>query len=190
MVSNYPSDWERRYTDEQLAYTDPMIENAILNIGRPHVWTTAPGDGSPAVLKEGLRHGIRCGWALSYCASPGLMSVFVLARENPCVGDAELVGKEPLLTHLAWACHHQLHSDLAPQAGSVPRLTKREVEILRWTALGKTSGEIATIIEHTTRAVEFHMQNAMRKLDVVNKTQAVASAIMLGLLHWPGIRCE
>jgi len=183
MASNYPPDWERRYKDEQLAYADPMIEGALQHMGQPYIWTTDAAGGTPAALKDGEKHGIRCGWTISYCAAPGLMSVFVLAREHPSITKAELIRKEPLLRHLAWACHYQLQCDFSLSPGRLPHLTRREVEILRWSALGKTSGEIATIIEHSKRAVEFHLQNAMRKLDVVNKTQAVACAIMLGLLH-------
>lgn len=61
-------------------------------------------------------------------------------------------------------------------------LTARERECLLWTARGKTAWEIARIVGRSRGTVNFHLQSAMRKLDAVNKTQAVAIAVSAGLL--------
>lgn len=61
-------------------------------------------------------------------------------------------------------------------------LTAREVEVLRWTADGKTSGEIADIMNITEHTVNFHIKNSLVKLDASNKTAAVVKAAMTGLL--------
>jgi len=65
-------------------------------------------------------------------------------------------------------------------AGKKALLTEREIEILTWTAQGKTSGEIAQILGRSVATVNFHLQNAMGKLNVVNKTQAAIKAHQLG----------
>jgi DNA-binding CsgD family transcriptional regulator len=64
----------------------------------------------------------------------------------------------------------------------VPRLTPREVEILRWTMEGKSSGVIGEILGISYSAVRFHIRNASRKLDVSSKHQAVLKALSLGIL--------
>ncbi len=61
-------------------------------------------------------------------------------------------------------------------------LTVREKECLLLTARGKTAWEISKIMARSRGTVNFHLQNAMRKLDAVNKTQATAKATELGLL--------
>ncbi len=61
-------------------------------------------------------------------------------------------------------------------------LTDREVEILRWTADGKTAWEIGSILNISERTVNFHLQNAMGKFGVHNKTHAAAKAVSYGLL--------
>ena len=66
---------------------------------------------------------------------------------------------------------------------STVQLTEREIMVLRWTAEGKTSGEISSILDITERTVNFHIANAMVKLNAVNKTAAVIRAAMVGLLH-------
>ncbi|MDD5278038.1 MULTISPECIES: helix-turn-helix domain-containing protein [Acidithiobacillus] len=55
-------------------------------------------------------------------------------------------------------------------------------EVLRWTGDGKTSGEIANILQISERTVNFHTSKAITKLQVNNKTAAVLQASMLGLL--------
>jgi two-component system, OmpR family, KDP operon response regulator KdpE len=60
-------------------------------------------------------------------------------------------------------------------------LTEREREVLTWAARGKTSAEIAAILGVRERTVNFHCDRAMRRLDVTNRTQAVAKAIAQGL---------
>jgi len=61
-------------------------------------------------------------------------------------------------------------------------LTGREREVLTWVGRGKTSSEIAVILGLSERTVNFHCDQAMRRLDVINRTQAVARAIAEGLI--------
>jgi DNA-binding NarL/FixJ family response regulator len=61
-------------------------------------------------------------------------------------------------------------------------LTDREREVLAWVGRGKTSSEIAIILGLRERTVNFHCDRAMKRLDVTNRTQAVAKAIAHGLI--------
>ncbi len=54
--------------------------------------------------------------------------------------------------------------------------------MLRWTADGKTSAEIAEIMAVSERTVNFHVNSAVSKLGASNKTSAVVRAAMLGLM--------
>jgi DNA-binding NarL/FixJ family response regulator len=55
-------------------------------------------------------------------------------------------------------------------------LNERETECLTWSARGKTSPEIATILGLSKRTVNFHIENACRKLNVSTRTEAVVKA--------------
>ena len=55
-------------------------------------------------------------------------------------------------------------------------LREREVETLTWAARGKTFAEIGTILSLSKRTVEFHLENARRKLGVATRTQALIKA--------------
>jgi DNA-binding NarL/FixJ family response regulator len=55
-------------------------------------------------------------------------------------------------------------------------LSDRELECLTWSARGKTSPEIAAILSLSKRTVNFHIENACRKLNVSTRTEAVVKA--------------
>jgi len=53
-------------------------------------------------------------------------------------------------------------------------LTDREVEILDWTAMGKTNPEIGNILDISAFTVKNHLQRVFKKLNVSNRAQAVS----------------
>jgi DNA-binding CsgD family transcriptional regulator len=61
-------------------------------------------------------------------------------------------------------------------------LTDRERDVLLWLAEGKTSEDIGTILAISSKTVDFHVANLMRKMNALNRTQAVARAIRMGLI--------
>lgn len=61
--------------------------------------------------------------------------------------------------------------------GDLPgNLSDREIEIMRWVCQGKTNGEIAQIVDISFFTVKNHLQRIFRKLDVLNRAQAVSKA--------------
>src|SRR5260370_5061678 len=62
-------------------------------------------------------------------------------------------------------------------------LTKREREILKMLAEGKSVKEIATCFELSVKTVEAHKFNLMRKLDIHNKAQLVQYAIQKKIIR-------
>jgi predicted ATPase/DNA-binding CsgD family transcriptional regulator len=64
----------------------------------------------------------------------------------------------------------------------VEPLTSREAEVLRLLVKGRSNGEIACELGVAVGTVKTHTSNIYRKLDVVNRTQAVARVHELGFL--------
>lgn len=64
-----------------------------------------------------------------------------------------------------------------------PPLTARERDVLSWAAHGKSAWEIGEILRIAKRTVDEHTQSAARKLGASNKTQAVALALIRGLIE-------
>ena len=74
---------------------------------------------------------------------------------------------------------------LVPQALEmqyVPRLTEREIEILKWTAEGKSAWAVGQILNISEHNVKYHIKRILVKLGVGSKHQAAAKARFLGLL--------
>ena len=70
----------------------------------------------------------------------------------------------------------------APKSLKRSAITTREQEILRWIYLGKSNFEIGTILNISPLTVKNHVQKILRKLNVVNRAQAVGKALDLRLL--------
>jgi DNA-binding CsgD family transcriptional regulator len=62
-------------------------------------------------------------------------------------------------------------------------ISARELDCLKWTAVGKTALEASIILGISERTVRFHLNAAREKLDCVTTTQAVAKAIVNQLIE-------
>ena len=70
----------------------------------------------------------------------------------------------------------------APKPAKTSTITPREQEILRWIYLGKSNFEIGAILTISPLTVKNHVQKILRKLNVVNRAQAVGKALELRIL--------
>jgi len=60
------------------------------------------------------------------------------------------------------------------EAGATLGLSMREIEIMDWVRKGKTNQEIGIILNISVFTVKNHLQRVFRKLNVLNRAQAVA----------------
>ena len=59
----------------------------------------------------------------------------------------------------------------------------REKEILEWIYHGKSNIEIGMILQISPLTVKNHVQKILRKLSVLNRTQAIGKAMALRILN-------
>ncbi len=82
----------------------------------------------------------------------------------------------------------ELTADIAPKAPTSPTqplvdpLTERELEVLQLISLGKTNQEIADKLFVVLGTIKAHNNRIYSKLDVSNRTEAVARARKLNLI--------
>jgi DNA-binding CsgD family transcriptional regulator len=62
------------------------------------------------------------------------------------------------------------------------RLSFREIECLKWIARGKSSWEIARVLDISQNTVRFHTRNVLKKLNAANRVIAVVASIRAGLI--------
>jgi len=131
-------------------------------------------------------YGFKTGIAMSAHLPDRQHLVLGVDREQPLPRDAVALTRM-MAEFILFAVHVQLAAQrlVAPQTPGLlirPLLTRREVEILKWTSEGKSAwavGRILSISEHT---VNFHVQRTLTKLGVRSKYQAAAKARSLGLI--------
>jgi DNA-binding CsgD family transcriptional regulator len=93
----------------------------------------------------------------------GLLVSFVLNRTRRDFTDRERALLDLLRPHLA---------KLYQKTGMSNRLTRREAEVLRWVAAGKSDAQISAILGISARTVQKHLEHAYQKLGVENRTAA------------------
>ena len=86
--------------------------------------------------------------------------------------------KKPVATAIGRASH--VHPAIEEKG-----LSKREVDVLRALADGKSNKEIARTLWLAQQTVKFHLTSIYRKLDVNSRTQAVNWAYSHGLVELP-----
>jgi DNA-binding CsgD family transcriptional regulator len=103
------------------------------------------------------------------------------ALPEPGVGLMQMIGGLQLLAAHALTAADNL---LSPKIDKkdMPKLTRRELDVLSWTSQGKTAWEVSVILGMSEKTVNFHLGNAMRKLGVSSKHQAVLKCVAAGLL--------
>lgn len=108
----------------------------------------------------------------------GRRGAICLFGDRSVPSQQEMLELAMLSIHVYDRLHHIGRHDPRPGEG----LTDREIDCLNWTAAGKTSAEISEIIGLSEHTVNHYLNRATRKLDTVNRTQAVAKAIRTGII--------
>jgi LuxR family transcriptional regulator, quorum-sensing system regulator SolR len=180
-LSTYPPEWLARYGERKYVEIDPTVVHGMRS-SEPVVWSDDFFATTPDLWQEAQAHGIRHGWAISKRDADGTFSMLVLARSQPPITQAELQEAGWQMRHLAEMGHVAMKAHMANDLPENPMLTDREIEVLRWTADGKTASEIAEIIGISERTVNFHINQSVAKLQANNKVNAAVRAAMRGLL--------
>jgi transcriptional regulator EpsA len=117
------------------------------------------------------------------------VSLFVFACRPGSIGARQAYLAQLLAPalHAAWVRTQMQRRAEAGGAGdkavSHSVLTVREEDILKWIYLGKSNFEIGAILKISPLTVKNHVQKILRKLNVVNRTQAIGKALELRILN-------
>jgi LuxR family quorum sensing-dependent transcriptional regulator len=82
---------------------------------------------------------------------------------------------------------HAIHNRCRKETGlglspDLPRMTGREIECMKWVAIGKTNWEIGQLLGISASTVHFHVEGAKKKLNKSTRTEAVAMLVLHGLI--------
>ncbi len=182
LFSNYPNEWSHIYKQAHYFDVDPVVTHCKSSV-LPILWEQKTFANTPQLWELAQSCGVHLGWTQAVHDFQGVFSMLTLVRSKGEVSPEELYEKAG---QVLWLCHAmhavvaQKYAD-APEIKAPSKLTARETEILKWSAMGKTASEIAAILCLSERTVGFHISSTFKKLGVHNKIQAVLRAAKAGL---------
>lgn len=65
---------------------------------------------------------------------------------------------------------------------AAPKLTPREIQCMKWVAVGKSDWEVGQLLTISGATAHFHIENAKKKLEKSTRTEAVAALLVHGLI--------
>lgn len=106
-------------------------------------------------------------------------AVLLLKRQGLAFGDRDRERADLLRGHLAFLSEQarkNRHSGAAAGRAAAQLLTRREAEVMRWVARGKTDADVAALLAISPRTVQKHLEHIYVKLGVETRTAAVMRA--------------
>jgi LuxR family quorum-sensing system transcriptional regulator CciR len=183
---SYPSDWQNHYATRKYHEIDPIIVFTSQML-RPFKWRELAASGMMAkrqrtFLSEAEEAGLRDGVTVPIRGLGAKIALVSFASSG--AGAPTDLRRLSVLAHLFHSSFCEL-SQGAQQASPLILLSERERDCLSWTGRGKSSWDIGAILCISENTVNFHIKNAMRKLNSCSRTVAVIRAIRLGLIEGP-----
>jgi LuxR family quorum-sensing system transcriptional regulator SolR len=183
IFNTYPTAWWDLYQRKGYLQIDPTVRHGLIS-NTPILWNAETFASAPEMWEDAQAHGLRHGWAQPAQDLRGTTGMISLSRSEQTLNKSELEFNGTRMQQVTQMLLVGITDFVLPKLlpESLAKLTPREKEVLRWTADGKTSYEIGRILIISIATVNFHINNAISKLDATNKTQAVVKAALLGLL--------
>jgi LuxR family quorum sensing-dependent transcriptional regulator len=187
VMNGWSKGWMDRYNDHDYVHVDP-VANEIRRSNKPFRWSDVQYDPRKhpqghRVMLEAVDFGMSHGFTVPIYGYDGYQACVTYG--GPIGGHSEL---DLSGLHIISLIAFSMAKDLCG-AGSGSRdaedfeLTQREVQVLKWLSVGKSNWEISRILGISEGTVEKHMAGISRKMDVSNRTHAVAEALRTGIIH-------
>jgi DNA-binding CsgD family transcriptional regulator len=184
IITNYPTEVVTAY-DRAKLMKDSRAYQKVLASTLPFTFDVdALYDEENDPRMEGARQIFHCaklgrGAVFPVSDASGERGAIVLSGDRPELDASEILVLHMVAAHVFDRLFQIRHKD----CGTAACLTDREIECLGWTSAGKTSAEIAEILGLSEHTVNHYLNRAARKLDSVNRTQAVAKALRSGIIR-------
>lgn len=177
-----PDGYAPAYQENAWDRIDPVLKFAS-NTPQAFTWAAArrnrEDEKVSAFFEECRALGVHSGLTIPFRNAANqldLVSVSVRTKDKPPAVRLPIIYAMAVQT---WLRHSQLELDFErPQT----KLSKRELETLRWMRDGKTNAEISEILGISEKTVQFHAANIFRALGVNSRLEAIVVALQTGVI--------
>ncbi|GKV96726.1 LuxR family transcriptional regulator [Pectobacterium aroidearum] len=199
IISNYPEAWMKEYIKKEMFLSDPIIVSSLARI-TPFSWddndlVTLRAKNQDVFISS-VQHDISSGYTFvlhdhdNNVATLSIANHLEDANFEKCMKNHEN-DLQMLLVNVhekAMAYQRAINvQDKPPDNSRNALLSPRETEVLFLVSSGRTYKEVSRILGISEVTVKFHINNSVRKLDVINSRHAITKALELNLFHSP---CE
>lgn len=179
-MTNIPGDWKAEYFKKKYCDHDPVWLFALGNL-MPERWSNITNRFNMTakqrkIMNVGSDAGLSDGVVIPVHGPGGEFAVLSLSHsENDTQARQNVELDETKLHMFALRFHSQIRALQEPASAEPPvDLTNREIDVLFWTAEGKSTWDISQILAISESTVNFHISSAKQKLGVYSKPHAVA----------------
>ena len=172
---NYPAAWLDRYQSKNYGATDPTIAIGV-SASTFVVWSQDVKEKHPMLFREAEEWGLKFGATLTIIGLGNTTRMLSFARKDEDIHDAHIAELELRMNCVLAALTRRLNTLESSGERAPISLSFRETEILKWTADGKSTDEVAIILSISINTVNFHIKNIQKKFGACNKLSAAAQA--------------
>ena len=181
VYTTYPDAWMSHYKSANYMAIDPVLKPDNFSLGHLR-WNDELFSDAQELWLAARKHGLHTG-ATQCLMLPnhahGFLSVSRTRVARQPLAEDEMAMRLQILLESLLALLRVEDEMVMPRE---MKFSKRELEILKWTAEGKTSAEISMILSISENTVNFHQKNMQKKFSAPNKTQIACYAAAIGLI--------
>lgn len=186
--TSLPDEFLRKYDEGKMGEIDPVVAHCMLR-STPIIWSpsTFSSHRQRELYEEACHYGARAGVALPYHGPHGEFGILCFATSAK---PNERTQQEANLNIPELACFRDFIVEVfsgfmmktpAITKGSI-EISSRELECMKWCASGKSSWDIAQLMNCTEATVNYHFTNIRRKFGASSRRMAIIKAIRMGFI--------
>jgi DNA-binding CsgD family transcriptional regulator len=184
--NSWPQDWLAIYERRNFFEHDPFPLEAerrlsmfLFSEEEEHLRSSSPQGNE--ILDAAMDYGWREVLGVPIHGPGGYRALISMASLKPL---AVTVQDKAVLQAMAHAIHDRCHRTVGfgMRSKPQPKFSRRELDCMRWVAMGKSDAEIGIILGLSGATAHFHVEKVKKKLETSSRTEAVAILILDGLL--------
>lgn len=183
VISSWPAGLIARYDAEGLLQTSVAVQHIRtsslpITLDVRTVYGNREDDKKEKIIELFEQYNMQRGAYFPVSDPTGDRGGIGFSGDREIFSSYEMLQLHMICTHVFERLYHISRTDQKTS----DELTQREIDCLNWTAAGKTSLEISDILNLSEHTVNHYLNRATKKLDTVNRTQAVAKALRMGII--------
>ena len=186
-LGNTPEAFAESFASTNIGKRDPVMRR-LKRLSAPFIYDQSMyvNEQAADLWDAQAPFGYKTGIAMALHLQGGKHFVMGVDRDKPLPKDdvvlTRMMADLQLLAVHAQETAIRLLVPTPSVAQEMPKLSEREIEILKWTAAGKSGWAVSQILHISEHSVKYHINKILLKLEVGSKHQAAAKARALGLI--------